>query len=390
MKYTYNILGAGMQGTSAAYDLASFGDAATIRLGDASLTQAQASADRVNRLVGREICSAYEVDALDPASLASFLEIDGVKAAVLLSCVPYWMHTKVLPIAIAKGVNMVDMGGDTRVARQNLTLDSEAAKAGITHVPDTGLAPGLVNNLGTYLIEALDSTETVKLYCGGLPQNPKPPFNYKLVFNIEGLVTEYNDQADVLRNGLLTQVETLEELETLELPGLGKMEAFTTSGGTSTAPETWIGEVMNYEYKTIRYPGHCALMKIFKDFGFWGTEPVCIRGGSAIPRQVFNSLMSEKLKNTTDNDLVVVHAIGMGQKQGRPCRIEMDILQRFDEVTGFSAMEQLTGSSTAIYAAAIANGQMQKGCLRYETAMRGGEFVEQLRRRGVQVSIKES
>jgi lysine 6-dehydrogenase len=389
MNHTYCILGAGMQGTSAGYDLASFGDAAEIRFGDANLHQAEAAADRVNRLVGRTVCSAHEVDALSPESLHPFLE-QGSKAKVLLSCVPYWMHPKIAPIAIAHGVSMVDMGGDTRVSRQTLELDAEATNAGVSVVPDTGLAPGLVNNLGTYLIETFDSTETVKLYCGGLPQRPRPPFNYKLVFNIEGLVTEYMDQADVLRNGILTQIDTLEELESLEIPGLGTMEAFTTSGGASTAPETWIGELLNYEYKTIRYPGHCALMKIFKDYGFWSNDPICVRNGSAIPRQVFCSLMSDRLKGGHEPDLVVVRAVGFGQKGGHPRRITIDILQRHDDASGFSAMEQLTGRSTAIYAAAIAAGKMQPGCLRYETAMKGAEFVDNLRRRGIEVKVSEA
>lgn len=386
MAHTYCILGSGMQGTSAGYDLAKHGAASHIKFGDANLAQAEAAARRVNNLSGKEICSAHEVDALDPKSLKGFIE----PGAVLLSCVPYWMHPKIAPVAISQGSNMVDMGGDTRVSRQTLTLDRQAVEAGVTVVPDTGLAPGLVNNLGSYIIENLGSTETVKLYCGGLPQHPIPPFNYKLVFNIEGLVTEYNDQADILRNGLLTQVDTLEEMEAINLPGVGNLEAFTTSGGTSTAPESWIGEVMNYEYKTLRYPGHCALMKIFKDWGFWSTDPVCTRSGSAIPRDVFCALAGPKLKAAIDTDLVIVHALGIGQKADRPARIEIDLLVKHSESTGFSAMEQITGSSTAIYAAAIAAGKMSKGCLRYETAMPGVDFVSELQKRGYEISIKNA
>lgn len=373
------ILGAGMQGTSAAYDLAKFASAEKIHLGDFQLSQAEASAARVNKLVGKNICEAYQVDALDPKSLNPFLALGNV----LLSCVPYWMHPKIAPLAIKSKIHMVDMGGDTRVARVTLGMDKEAHKAGVTLVPDTGLAPGLVNNLGTYLMEQLDQTETVNLYCGGLPQYPEPPLNYKLVFNIEGLVTEYMDQADVLRDGKLQLIDTLTELETLQIEGLGTMEAFVTSGGASTAPETFLGKVHNYEYKTIRYPGHCAYMRIFKDFGFWSNDAIQVRSGNAIPREVFCALMNPRLKNSTSKDLVIIRAIASGVKNGKPKKLAVEILQKHDDITGFTAMEQMTGISTAIYANEIALGKMKAGCLRYETAMTGTKFVQELERRGI-------
>lgn len=373
-----------MQGTAVAYDLANFGEAKEIKLGDFSLEQAEKSAARVNSLSGKKLCSTEQVDALNELSLRSF--IDG--ADVLISCVPYWMHPKIAPHAIASKVNMVDMGGDTRVARKTLTLHDSAKAAGVSVVPDTGLAPGLVNSLGTYLIEHLDETDSVKLYCGGLPQNPRPPFNYKLVFNIEGLITEYMDEADVVRDGKEILVPTLEELEAIDIEGVGHMEAFVTSGGTSTATNSFAKQVRNYEYKTIRYPGHCAMMKLFKDFGFWSNDAIQTRSGSAIPREVFCALMSPRLKDPNDTDMVIVRACGVGKSDGKAKSIQIDILQKHDQTTGFSAMEQLTGYSTAIYAAQIARGKVSTGCVRYELAMSGTEFVSELCRRPIHLKIK--
>src|SRR5207245_2176328 len=140
---------------------------------------------------------------------------------------------------------MVDLGGNTEITMQTLKMDEEAKQAGVTLVPDTGLAPGLVNNLAYYFLENMDELDTVRLYCGVLPQNPKPPFNYKLTFNIEGLVAEYEDQAVTLTEGDIRLVNTLEELEEIHVDQLGQMEAFTTSGGTSTAPYTLQGKVRN-------------------------------------------------------------------------------------------------------------------------------------------------
>lgn len=386
MTKTFAILGSGMQGTCAAYDIAQHADPAEIRMGDVSLEHAQRNADRVNQLAGRNVATAHAVDALDPEALGKFLD----PVDVLLSCVPYWMHPRVAAVAIRHKTHMVDMGGDTAVAWETLKLDEQAKAEGVRIVPDTGLAPGLVNDLGNYLMEQFEATDSVKLYCGGLPQNPKPPFNYKLVFNIEGLVTEYSHSADIIRDGKVVQVDTLSELETIQVDGLGDMEAFTTSGGASTAPFTHEGKLNNYEYKTIRFPGHCERMRLFKDFGFWGPEPVITRSGEAIPIEVFHKLMGEALRDPNDKDQVIVRGVGVGTKNGVKTRIQIDIHEKHDDATGFTAMERLTGFSTATYAKHIADEGCGAGCHRYETAMTGTKFMDEIQKRGIKVRIQES
>lgn len=377
MSKNYAVLGAGMQGTAAAYDLAKFGDAHKIKMGDLSLDQATKSAWRVNDLVGRAVCEPHQVSALDPAALASFLE--GVD--VLLSCVPYWMHPKIAKVAIDSKVNMVDLGGNTEITMETLSLDEEAKGAGVTLIPDTGLAPGLVNSIGLYLIESMDECESVKLYCGVLPQHPVPPFNYKLTFNVEGLVTEYDFQAVTLRDSQICLVDTLTELEELEVKQLGKMEAFVTSGGTSTAPYTLQGKVKNYEYKTIRFPGHCERIKIFKDFGFWNPHPIEIGGNQVVPRQVFYKVFGEALEKFVDDDLCAVRGVGVGKKDGKDFRIQLDIFDKQCKRTGFTSMERLTGFSCSIFAIDIAHGLMPPGCVKYEDGMTGTRFVEELKKR---------
>lgn len=385
MKKTFAILGAGMQGTAAAYDLAKFSDPESIVMGDMDLDQAKKNAARVNTLVGRDICTAKTVDALDPESLFKFLE----DVDVVLSCVPYWMHPRVAAVAVRAKTHMVDMGGDTNVTWETLKIDDIARQEGVTVVPDSGLAPGLVNDIACYFMENLDQTDSVRMFCGGLPQHPKPPFNYKLVFNIEGLVTEYMHMSDVIRDGKLYQVETLSEVETLHIDGLGEMEAFHTSGGASTAPYTFEGKLNTYEYKTIRFPGHCERMRIFLDFGFWDDKPVKTRSGEAIPRELFCKLMGEALRDPSDTDLIAVRGVATGMKGGKHVKMQIDILDKHDEKTGFSAMERMTGFSTAIYAAHIAAGNCPAGAIRYEEAMSGKKFVEEIQKRGIKLTFSE-
>lgn len=378
---TYAILGSGMQGTAAAYDLAKFANTDCVKMGDVSYDQAKAASDRVNKLVGREICEPHKVDALDAESLGGF--ING--AAVLLSCVPYWMHPKIAKVAVAHKVSMVDLGGNTDITHETLALDESAKAAGVTLIPDTGLAPGLVNSLGLYTIEQLDEAESVKMYCGVLPQNPVPPLNYKTTFNVEGLVTEYDFQAVTLRNGDIHMVDTLTELEELHIPELGEMEAFVTSGGTSTAPYTLKGRVKNYDYKTIRYPGHCQFMKMFKDSGLWGFDEVNVKGTMVKPREVWYKVFGEYLNSFVDLDLCAVRAVGEGTKDGKPHRVQLDILDKQCEETGFTSMERLTGFSMSIYAIEVAEGRVDRGAIRYESAITGTKFVEEIQKRGVKI-----
>jgi lysine 6-dehydrogenase len=385
MKKTFAILGAGMQGTAAAYDLAKFADPAVILLADARLEQAERSASRVNSLVGRQICTPVQVDALNSESLGEFLR----PVDVLLSCVPYWMHPSIARVAIDSQTHMCDLGGNTEITLETLALDEAAKAAGVTLVPDTGLAPGFVNSIGKYLIERLDAPESVKLFCGVLPQHPKPPFNYKLTFNIEGLLTEYDYQAVVLRDGEIQLVDTLSELEEIDLEGLGRMEAFTTSGGTSTAPYTFQDRVENYEYKTIRFPGHCERMRIFKDFGFWGEEPVDVKGVSVRPRDLFYKVFGEKLAAYEDTDQCVIRGVGEGTRGAERVRLQVDIHDRQCDSTGFTSMERTTGFSISIHAIAMANGELPAGAIRYENALSGARFLEEIQRRGIQLKFSE-
>ena len=382
MGYTYAILGSGMQGTCIAYDLAKNGEADRILMGDMSLEQATRNSERVNKLVGKQVCEPKQVDALNESELEGFLS--GVN--VLVSCVPYWMHPKIAPVAVKAGANMIDLGGDTTITMETMKCDEQAKAAGVTVVPDCGLAPGLVNSLGTHLMSKFDEVDTVRMYCGGLPQNPRPPFNYKLVFNVEGLVAEYTDDAIAVRGGKLAHVPTLTDLEEIQWPELGKMEAFVTSGGTSTAPYSFEGKLDTYEYKTIRFPGHCERMRIFMDYGFWGEDKVSVDGVEMRPRELFHKLMSEGLRDDQDKDQILVRAFATGKKDGVEGRHQIDIWDKQDPETGFSAMERMTGFPAAIYAHEIAKGNVEKGCVRYELAIPGTTVVEGLKARGINLT----
>ena len=126
----------------------------------------------------------------------------------------------------------------------------------------------MVNILAAEGIRRLDQTEQVKVYVGGLPQRPEPPLNYQIVYSLEGALDYYTTPSWVLRGGKPIQVDALSELEAVDFPQpVGTLEAFHTGGGISTLPFAYEGKVDVMEYKTLRYPGHVAIMRPIRELG---------------------------------------------------------------------------------------------------------------------------
>jgi lysine 6-dehydrogenase len=385
MSYTYAILGAGRQGTAAGYDLARWGDAQRVLLADKDLAIAQSAAEKINRLLGKPIAEARFADAAQAGSVRQVLA--GVDA--FLSAVPYYYNLELSRIAIDAGASMADLGGNTDIARQQHALDSAAQAAGISIIPDCGQVPGLGTSLCVYTMSLLDQTDDIWMWDGGLPQNPRPPFNYLLTFHIAGLTNEYAEPAIFLRNGEITFVEPMSELETVEFQApIGRLEAFVTSGGTSTMPWTFAGKVRTLQNLTLRYPGHFAQLRAFWDLGLWSEDPIQVNGSQVSPRAVFHALYEPKVVYPLDRDLVIVRIKAVGQKGGQPAAVQVELIDYYDELTGFTAMERTTGWSAAIVVAMMAHGLTPTGSGGVESFVPAGAFVEELRRRGLSVSEK--
>ncbi len=384
MDYNYLILGAGQQGTAAAYDLARWGEAERVTLGDLELERAEAAAARVNRLLGRRIAQAQQLDVSAIRTLEEKLR----PYDLCLSAVPYYFNLAIAQAALAAQTGFCDLGGNTAIVRGELALDQQARQAGITIVPDCGLAPGLANILAVYAMERLEQMggrpQEMRIYCGGLPQKPRSPLGYKLVFSIEGLTNEYLGPVYVLRRGQVKVIESLSEREELLFPPpLGRLEAFTTSGGSSTCPWSFQGRLDSYEYKTLRYPGHLAQLKTLVGLGLLSQEPVELAGQPVVPQELFHRVAAPHLSFPADEDLVVLRVRCIGQGDDAPLEVQYDLLDYQDRTTGFSAMERLTGFPAAIVAAMCAQGQIGPGACLLEQAVPAGQFMSELLRRGI-------
>jgi lysine 6-dehydrogenase len=382
MGYKYAVLGAGRQGTACAYDMIKFGEADSMLLADQSLVIAQAAAARVNGLLHTDKATAAQLDVTDAEALLQTLT--GVDA--FLSAVPYYFNLAITRAAVQAGASMCDLGGNTDLVREQLALDPQAKAAGISIVPDCGQVPGMGTTLMVHAMNQLDEAEEVFMWDGGLPQNPRPPFNYLLTFNIAGLTNEYAEDPVFLRNGELTTVPTLTELEEVEFPPpLGKLEALITGGGVSTLPWTFAGKLKTLQNKTIRYPGHWVQLQAFYDLGLWRTDPVPVQGQPVVPRDLFHALFEPLVTFPEDRDVCAIRVRATGHKAGRPAEAIVEMIDVYDEATGFTAMERTTGWDGAIVAGMMARGQTPRGAVPVELAVPPGLFVEELAKRGIEV-----
>jgi len=384
MSFDYAVLGAGRQGTAAAYDLARHGDAAQVLIADVDLAQAQRAAGRVNDLLGEDVATAAAVDVRDAAAVTRLLR--GITACV--SAVPYHFNLGIARAAIAAGASLTDLGGKTSIVFEELALDEQARNAGVSIVPDCGMVPGLGTSVCMAAMELVEQPRDVFLWDGGLPQRPHPPWNYILTFHFEGLINEYSGTTEFLREGRLVEVPCFEELEHVAFPApIGELEAFTTAGGTSSAPRTFLGRLRTYQNKTLRYPGHCAQWKALHDAGMFGETPVWSGDGAGVrPRDLLRELLDPQIRpRPGEKDVCILRGKAAGVSGGREVEAVVDVFDYFDEATGFSAMERTTGWHAAIMAIFAARGELAKGAVPVERAVSGKRILEECRARGMKV-----
>lgn len=372
------ILGAGLQGSACAYDLLRQPGVAGVTLADLKPAGTGGFLPEDDRL------RHHAIDFTDEPALRALMD----EHDVVLSAAPYYFNDRLGEVALERGRHFADLGGNLEVLRRQMARDEEARAVGVAVVPDVGLAPGLVNVLAAEAIRRLDETREIRMYVGGLPQQPRPPLNYQVVYSLEGALDYYTTPSCVLRDGRPTEVEALSELEELDFEQLGRLEAFHTAGGASLLPWEHEDRVKRLEYKTLRYPGHARIMRAIRELGLLSEEPVQVGERRVVPRDVFIACATPHL-TFPDPDLVVLRVIAEGTRQGRPVRLTWNLLDRADTETGISAMERSTGFSLAITGLLLGRGMIGPGVRPAYDALPYDEYLEALAERGVRVRFRE-
>jgi lysine 6-dehydrogenase len=375
------VLGGGLMGRAAAWDMCRQPDVGEVTIADVDGQRAEEAAE-----FARCDCVRHmELDVKKKDDMLAAMK----KADAVLGAVSYTVNLELSELAIEAGVHFNDMGGNNTVVAEQLMLNERAKAAGVSIIPDTGLAPGMVCPLAMHGVRKMDEAESVRIRVGGLPQKPRPPLNYMLVFSVEGLINEYVEPCVAIRGGKIVEdVEPLVDIEEIEFPPpFGTLEAFNTSGGTSTLPHTLLGLVRELDYKTIRYPGHADKMRTILELGLMDSTPVDAGGLMVPPRSVLERVISKNVPKG-DEDIVLVRVTVEGKRDGKKARAVYEMVDYRDEKTGLTAMMRGTALPASIICLMMARGETAPGATPQELAIDGDRFIEEILARGMPLEVR--
>lgn len=239
------ILGGGKMGRMVCFLLGTCGDY-EVRIGDMNLEGAHAAASTFGG-------KGEKVDLSNPAQVAAFVK----GAWGVVSCAPYHCNQTIATCARETGAHYFDLTEDVAVTKKVIELAKGSKTA---FVPQCGLAPGFITIAANHLAKPFAQIESLRLRVGALPLQPSNQLGYNLTWSTEGVINEYINACEAVHGGHFVSLPALENLERLIIDGID-FEAFNTSGGLGTLAESLKGRVKNLDYKTIRFPGHCQLMR---------------------------------------------------------------------------------------------------------------------------------
>ncbi|MCY3410953.1 MAG: hypothetical protein INQ03_04865 [Candidatus Heimdallarchaeota archaeon] len=306
----------------------------------------------------------------------------GIK--VVFGAIDYKFNAYLTKICIDAQVNFLDLGGNPDIVHAQHAMTDRAKEEKVTIIPDCGLAPGMANVLAAGLMYEMDELDSCKIRVGGLPQHPKTILNYQQVFSIRGLTNEYLEDAEVIRDRKLIKVSSLTELEevSFESQEFPKLEAFQTAGGTSSLPSLFENQIQSLDYKTIRYAGHCQFIQFLKEFGLLSSEPY----KNTTPREVVEYCLQKTLPQQ-EPDLVLVKVEVKGKVDNLPKTVIFEIIDHYDQNTGFSSMARTTAFPISILGIMIADGRIHEfGVVPGERVTPHDDFISELAKRNIKIN----
>lgn len=307
----------------------------------------------------------HALERVQPQTSVQLLQADlnqegsiarAVRDADLVVCaVPGFMGFATLRQVIQAGKNVVDI---SFFAEDALDLDQEAKAHGVTAVVDCGVAPGLCNILAGHAAQQLDRVDQYTCYVGGLPRERRWPYEYSVVFSPVDVLEEYTRPARMVEYGHLITRPALSEVELRDFPGIGTLEAFNTDGLRSLLHTL---DAPHMAEKTLRYPGHAELMRVFRESGFLDTSPIDLKGQTIRPIDLTAKLLFEQWRlEPGQQDLTVMQVVIKGSRGGIQTTYTYELLDRYDPETETTSMARTTGYTCAIVARQVARGLYTK------------------------------
>jgi len=366
------VLGSGLMGSVIGWDLARSEGVDSVVVADIDPERLKSVKKRTP---GKKL-STELLDLKDKRKVVSFLKGFDVAASAL----PHGIVHPSDVAAVEAGARMVNIAFED----EQMTLDAQAKKTGGVLIPGCGVAPGLGGVLLAHGLEQIGGGDEGHILVGGLPQSPLPPFDYRLVFSIVGLLREYIDDARVFRNGRLLKVRPFSTVKGYEFPApVGKLEGFCTDGLASLV-YTMKG-MKTLDEITLRWPGHAEKMGLLMESGFFSRERVKAGDVEVSPLEVSWAVLGRKLAEGDPRDMTVMRVIAKGRKGS----VVYDMVDRYDEKNGVSSMGKTTAYTASIVTQMLGSGEVEgKGVIPPEVAIQGKgveKLLDELGRRGVRV-----
>ena len=366
------VLGSGLMGSVIGLDLARSEGVDSVVVADIDPVRLKGVKKRAP---GRKL-STELIDIRDKRRVVSFLKGFDVAASALPHGV---VHTSDVAAAEA-GAKMVNIAFED----EQMALDGQARKTGAVLVPGCGVAPGLGGVLLVHGLKQIGGGEEGHILVGGLPQKPLPPFDYRLVFSVVGLLREYIDDARVFRNGKLLRVRPFSTVETYEFPPpIGKLEGFCTDGLASLVYS--MKGMKTLDEITLRWPGHAAKMGLLMESGYFSNEKLKAGDAEVSPLEVSWAVLGKKLAEGDPRDLTVMRVIAKGGKRS----LVYDMVDRYDEREQVSSMAKTTAYTASIVTQMLGSGELGgRGTVPPEVAIQGKKVekvISELDRRGVRI-----
>ncbi len=367
------VLGSGLMGSVIGWDLARSDGVDEVVVADIDRERL----DRVKRKSPGKKMSVEVLDIKDTRRVVSFLKRFDVTASAL----PHGIVHLSDIAAVEAGTKIVNIAFED----EQMELDAGARKSGALLVPGCGVAPGLGGILLAHALKEMGGGDEGHILVGGLPQKPVPPFGYRLVFSIVGLLREYIEDARVVREGKLVKVRPFSTVETYDFPQpIGRLEGFATDG-LATLVYTMKG-MKTLDEITLRWPGHAGKMNLLMESGYFSKEKVKAGGAEVSPLEVSHAVLGKKLAEGDPRDMTVMRVIA----KGRGKSVVYDMVDRYDEENQVSSMGKTTAYTGSIVAQMVGSGRISgKGVVPPEVALQGkmvDALVSELGDRGVKIS----
>ena len=333
------LLGAGRVGSAIARDLA----------GDFDVTVADTSAPMLARLDGVAGVRPVQASVTDPAALRPLLE----RAQLVVGAVPGPLGFETLRWVLEAGRDIVDISFFEQDAFE---LDELARRQGRVAIVDCGVAPGCSNLILGRHAATMERVDRFWCAVGGLPEERTWPYEYKAPFSPIDVIAEYNRPARFRRGGQDVTLPALSEIELVDLPGVGTVEAFNTDGLRSLLHTVPVPEMVE---KTLRYPGHAERMRMLRESGFFDETPVTIGATAVRPIDLTTRLLFDAWSyQPGERDLTVMRVIVEGIEDGAPVRHTYDLLDRYDVPSDTSSMARTTGYTCTAAVRLLASGHV--------------------------------